>query len=477
MGRRSSELTSQGGVVVALRYLSRRSIALSTSSILLLVIGALSPAAHAQNYGYGYGAGMNPAYQDFRPYTSPYSTPHTYHFQNQNAMASRPIPQTAPGYYGQPVGYNSFAPAPTPSYESYEPYSTYASGANYGGNCACESCDCDSCGCDTCCSPCCPSWGVTVGGLWFTREDENHHFFSYDDALESFQLLDSQDSNFNDGFGPEIRLSHFDCCCCVGCEVVYWGLYPNDSYAYAYATQVGGNLNSILDLTQLDYNGGPYGLSAQAQRLRRENEIHNVELNRLWQMSRGRGNSLWDFQALAGFRFFRFVDNLEFATDPTDTVFDGAADELYYTIDVDNNLYGLQFGGLAERQCYQRSRWSLTCGAKVGAFVNDAEAHSVIGGSAGVATINNGPNNGAVWDITSDKTDLAMLAELQAGLAYRVCTNWRLRAEYRILGITGVALPTNQIYPDVRGIQDVQLLSNNGDLVLHGGFLGLQWGY
>jgi hypothetical protein len=40
-----------------------------------------------------------------------------------------------------------------------------------------------------------------------------------------------------------------------------------------------------------------------------------------------------------------------------------------------------------------------------------------------------------------------------------------------------MALPTNQIYPDLRGLQDVQFLSNNGDVVLHGGFMGVEWGY
>jgi hypothetical protein len=70
-----------------------------------------------------------------------------------------------------------------------------------------------------------------------------------------------------------------------------------------------------------------------------------------------------------------------------------------------------------------------------------------------------------------------MMAELQAGLAYRVCRCWRLRADYRVIGVSGVALPTNQIYQDLRGLQDVQFLGTNGDLILHGASLGVEYGY
>lgn len=442
----------------------------------MLFVGGFASVAQAQFYGNGYGWAQSPAYQPYRPYTSPYGNPQPYANPHQqwNSVANlQPVPNP-----GQQGGYPQQAQAPP--VQSSAGYGNGPSTVGYntfGG----DSCGCDSGGCcDTCCQPCCPRWGIYVGGVWLTREDENHRNFSYDSTNEAFQLLDSQESNFDDGFGPEVRLSWFNPCCCAGWEAAYWGVYPEDSFAYAYPSQVGGVLNGIFNFDQLDYNGASADNNvniAQVHRLRRENEIHNVEFNRLWQLSRGRACSPWSFQALAGFRYIRFVDNLQFASDPSDAVIDGDADELNYAIDVDNDLYGFQLGGRAERQCFRHSRWSLTCGAKVGAFVNDAEAHSLIGGTAGTATVNNGPNNGLAFDITSDKNDLAMMAELQAGIAYRIACRWKLRAEYRMIGITGVALPTNQIYQDLRGLQDVQFLSSNGDLILHGGFLGVEWGY
>jgi len=148
-------------------------------------------------------------------------------------------------------------------------------------------------------------------------------------------------------------------------------------------------------------------------------------------------------------------------------------EELHYTIDTDNDLIGFQLGGSAERRFYC-SRWSLSCGAKAGIFVNDADAHSHIGGAAAAATINNGPNNGVAWDVVSRKEDLAMLAELRAGIGYGAGQGWRLRGDYRVIAVSGVALPTNQIYQDLRGVQDVALLGTNSDLILHGAFFGAE---
>ncbi|MEM9659243.1 MAG: BBP7 family outer membrane beta-barrel protein, partial [Planctomycetota bacterium] len=242
-------------------------------------------------------------------------------------------------------------------------------------------------------------------------------------------------------------------------------------------TDVVGDLNGIFNFDQLDYDGATadaFVNSALVHRMRRRTEIHSAELNCVWGLPLLGGQcSPWRFRALAGFRYFRLSDDLQFASDTVDTVFTGAVDELYYNIDVDNNLYGLQFGGIGERQL-GASRWSANFGAKAGIFANQAEADSFIGGAAGAATINNGPNAGRAWDISANKDAVSFLGELQAGVGYRIFGNWRLLAEYRIVGLSGVALPSNQIYQDLRGLQDVQLLAANGSLILHGAFFGVE---
>lgn len=344
--------------------------------------------------------------------------------------------------------------------------------------------NCDTCTEGSICGPgmCCKPvvWGGRVGALFLDRDDENHRFYSFDGADESIQVLDSQDANFDVGYGVEAWLSRFDYCRQCGFEIGYWGIYPNEQIATVGAADVVGTLDGIFNFDQLDYNGATadnFVNGALVHRLRRQSEIHNAEFNWLWGLPlQGGQASPWTFRALAGFRFFRLEDNLEFGSDTVDTFFTGAADELYYTIDTENNLYGLQFGGIGERRL-GGSRWSASWGAKAGVFGNQAEAHSVIGGAAGIATVNNGPNSGRDWDIRSSKDDLAFLGEVQAGLGYQIGWHWRLIGQYRVVGISGIALPTNQIYQDLRGLQDVELAATNGSLILHGAFLGAERAY
>ncbi len=437
----------------------------------ILVFSAAAKHAAGQFSPWGYGAAiqqpsLESQYSTYQPAFSAWSDSPRYEVAGLRHHHGR-------GATFQPGGScNSCACYPTSS----------VSDCTVGGCCGQPSAGSGCCGCDCCGVAVAPPirWLGSIGVLALDREDENHRFFSYDDADESFQLLDSRDSNFDYAPGVEAHLMCWNACTNRGTEAVYWGIFPDDGFAYADPSQVTGNLNGIFNFDQLDYNGNPANIyvdNAMIHRLRRETEIHNIELNHIWGLCcAGASSSCWTFGGLAGFRYFRLGDELQFAADTIDTTFTGAVEELYYTMDVENDLFGVQFGALADRRlgC---SRWSLTFGAKAGVFVNSADARSTIGGAAGIATINNGPNLGAAWDIASSKEDLATIAEIQAGAACRLGCHWRVRGDYRVIGITGVALPTHQIYQDLRGIQDVQILATGGDLILHGLFVGLERNY
>ena len=45
------------------------------------------------------------------------------------------------------------------------------------------------------------------------------------------------------------------------------------------------------------------------------------------------------------------------------------------------------------------------------------------------------------------------------------------------VAVTGIAHPTDQIYHDLRGIQDVRWIGSNGSLVLHGGYARAEYRY
>ena len=40
-----------------------------------------------------------------------------------------------------------------------------------------------------------------------------------------------------------------------------------------------------------------------------------------------------------------------------------------------------------------------------------------------------------------------------------------------------MALPTNQIYSDLRGINDVEEIESNGHVLVHGGYAGVEYGF
>jgi hypothetical protein len=319
-------------------------------------------------------------------------------------------------------------------------------------------------------------WCGGAGSLFLFREDSNHEFFSYDSAIETNQYLDARDA-FDDFLpGVEAHVARFNMCTLKGVEGVYWGVFPSVTLADVYNTTVTGDLNAILNFDQLDYDGelaSAFVNDAIVHRLLGETEIHNVEINRLWGVPSPCACTPWSVHLLAGFRYFDFDENLEFAADTEDATFTGDADELYYTIDCDNNLYGGQLGGYVEKSF--SPRWSARFGVKAGVFANDASAISNIGGAAGTATVNNGPNDGRAWYVDSNKLDAAFLGEIHVGLGFQATKRWQLLADYRVLAASGVALPTNQIFHDLRGLQDVELTSTNGSLLLHGAFAGAQF--
>lgn len=318
------------------------------------------------------------------------------------------------------------------------------------------------------------AWVVSAGVLYLDRLDGAHYTYSYDSLSENEQHLDQREAEFGLAPGFEVRLTQLDPCQQTGIELVYWQLFPSEETATTLGSSIPGNLNAILNYSQLNYNGvtaDNYTDNAWAHQLRREYDAYSVEANYMHVMQGccGCGPSVsW----ITGIRVFRLEELSQFASDPTDAMFDGEVDELYYDIDTSNTLIGGQLGAYFCQPVTCRA--SLIAGAKVGAYANIAEADSHIGGAAGTATINNGPFNGAAWQVSSENVDFAMTAELLLGGAYQFTPRWRLSADYRVIGVTGVALPTGQIYHDLRGINDVALLDTSGNLILHGGFLGLE---
>jgi hypothetical protein len=451
----------------------------------------LAGVAGAQTAPYGSPSLLPMPQAGYRYPSQPVSAaaPQTGQQGSWNNYAS--APQPSPGHLPSPSDVRPPAPAmPQPQYQGHVPYGGQmpdggdmqgslvgssafgAGGYNCVGDGSClNTMNVPWTGFGAIGGP--SGWYAGAAGLIMTRDTGNGYWFSYFDTNEAAQLLDTRDT-VRWGGGAEAWIGKWFCCGQFGIEARYWGVYPTQGETNLYAGQYPGNLNAILDFSQLTYNGLAANMSTDAalrHRLRTNYQVHNAEINFL-------GGTLGGFNTtrfiwLAGFRYFHFNDQLQFASDPIDTAFTGAAPEIYYNNNVTNNLYGFQLGGRG--QVYLTRRFSFDLVSKFGIFGNHVNHNQSIGGTAGLATVNNGPFNGQPYNIASQTDTVSLLGEVRAGASYWLTNQWRVLGGYRAVGVSNLALTTNQIPSDLRGLNDAAAIDTNGSLILHGAYAGAEF--
>ena len=354
---------------------------------------------------------------------------------------------------------------------------------------------CDDCGRISC--SCRSGWYGGIYGVMMTRDDENNRWLSFDSDFVTQHLLDSRDADMPWSYGGEVRLGRLFNCDRNAIEAVYWGIFPDQQEANVLGAGLTGQLNTTLSFNALEYDNMAGGVpnplpvtnyydGVERHRLRRNYELYNIEVN-LLQLPciatpcgpcgpvgpRYRGT--W----FAGLRYLRFGENFNFASDHTTNVFgDDVDEEMFYFIDVQNHLIGGQIGGRGE-WFFCNGRLSLFAGAKAGIFGNHMTHQHFIGGAAGAATVDlpGTPNDGVAIDIESNRDDLSFIGELDLGMGYAINHCWTFRAGYRVVGVSGIALSTNQIPNSFSDIEGVRNINSNGSLLLHGGYAGLELNY
>ena len=82
------------------------------------------------------------------------------------------------------------------------------------------------------------------------------------------------------------------------------------------------------------------------------------------------------------------------------------------------------------------------------------------------------------FDVSATKTDVSMLGELRLGASYQYSCHCRLYGGWRAIGVTGIALATDQApnqFLDVAQLQ--RYVNSNGSMILHGLQAGVEWNY
>jgi Putative beta barrel porin-7 (BBP7) len=173
-----------------------------------------------------------------------------------------------------------------------------------------------------------------------------------------------------------------------------------------------------------------------------------------------------------GFRWFQIEDSLEYAYN-IDGVAGYQANDLYENVDIENNLYGYQFGGRLN-YCLN-SRLSMNIGGKFGLYGNDVEMRHRVG-TATTAAYRNGAAADRI-DHGSSDTVLATLGELDLGLAYRLSNAWSIQGGYRLMGITGVANAVDSLPTDYSSMAAACRVYADDSYLLHGGYAGLTFNW
>lgn len=388
--------------------------------------------------------------------------PNPYHEFASQTFAGN-FPASGNYYPGGMEGPASFAPfgGPTPGQGSFDqalrsPPSGWDGCCGYGGACG----HAGGC-CDSCCSD--PFWFATFGGLYMGRNSPNRMWTTAQKSNYFNQIMNGADATGDWIGGWEGSIGRFFPCW-GAIQFTYWGLAPivaTDSVVMP------GDLVTPINLNDV-YIGGVgadfFFDNAEEHRIRRRDEINNIELNFLGLPAISSGGCL-QVNFLAGVRYFRFRDQFIFGAVREGFQFgsDGGVNEAYLDVALNNSMIGGQLGALAN--WFITPRWGIFCFPRAGVFVNEMTQHFQVYRGDGLRSI----------DIGTHKTVGSILAQIDIGVNYFFTPNWSVYLGYRVMGVSGVGLADQQIPPFLIDTPEIEAIDSNSNLILQGITAGLLW--
>lgn len=265
-----------------------------------------------------------------------------------------------------------------------------------------------------------------------------------------------------------------------GFELRYLSLNPGTE-----TVQFAGNpITLVRDFGQIGQIGGltheqAYDI-ADVHEVSRDMSIQNAEFNllRMGRQARTVRGREAIFEYLLGFRYFKFDESLNYSAFgiPPNPFAGGDISRADYQVDVENELYGAQFGSRTEFSL--TNRLGLLAGLKAGIFRNNfssSQRASVTGldGQQRIAQVLNDPNQGTPFNFSGEDQDYTMLGEIDLGLAYRFTNSIRLRGGYKAIFVDDIAFAENQGDSNFNDIIANSTPSANEDLILNGGYFGV----
>ena len=174
-------------------------------------------------------------------------------------------------------------------------------------------------------------------------------------------------------------------------------------------------------------------------------------------------------------RFLRFTKSCRWAalagTAPAGATFSNdPADACFLNSSVQNNLVGFQIGPYMNYRVGNEFRIFVT--PKIGIYGNHVVGRNeLLGGNGTLATFD-ASGDAISFDNTTDV--FSVLGSIDVGFNWAFTPTWSLVGGYRVLAASGVALGDNQIPQSMATEVSWRTINTNGDLILHGAFLGAE---
>ena len=320
---------------------------------------------------------------------------------------------------------------------------------------------------------CCP-WYASTSALVMGRDRANHAWTTYRTDSEPDQLMHTNDADTDWRWGGEVTLGRRFCCGAWSVEGTYWTLDPLEGYASM--TDPAG-VSTTLTVGQLYFDGTQATAwfdRALEHRIRRDDEIHNVEVNLV--RNRFYGNGPWSLDWLVGLRYFRFQEGLTFSTlaDSANLPLGETRTEAYLEDEISNDLLGVQFGFNAEY--WWRPRWRFFCKPRFGIYNNSID-HDFRAALTDGTVATQAEYPGLTYPVQSSKDVVSFMTQLDLGLDWQFARGWSAQMGYRLLVATGIGLADHQIPHFIVDIPEIADIEHNGDLILHGAFVGLTYNF
>lgn len=444
----------------------------------------------------------------------------------QPSVAPQPVPMPENGY-PQAGGYESYP-------------SGYGSGAGAGcatGNCApygaaeygCEPSMTDRMLCRNDCN----YWFGGVYGLLMQRDAADKYNLGMTDGTmppsgyPSMPNVVLTSADVDPGYqgGVEFRLGRTfggvadpcscgPCCPTWGVEGVYWELFEDTEYADYMPSMP--RYYSMMPMPGLQYDGGSgwmpvneywdYGPPVDGPSTPRVTyartsssfEARNVEVNFLrlnlcgcapmcgpcGGCDGGMGGACgvggcdtgycapnrYNITGVCGVRYLELDDYFMYGVNYVNGGNQGFLD---YNSTAENKLVGFQFGSNAMYRI--GCKWGVHVNSLVGLYGNDIDTHQYFNSPTGMIRY---ASTGEAFDANASKTDVAMLGELRVGASYQMTCRCRLYGGWRAMGLTGVALATNQAPNQwLTPSQGASYVNSSGSMILHGLQTGVEWNY